>query len=157
MEANKFWDKVDKGEVGSDCWLWLGATWGNNHYGAVRYDGRMQSAHRVSWQLWRGIIPNGKLILHKCDVSTCVNPNHLYIGDYSDNMRDMNMRGRTNHEPKNVGERNGQAKLTGTQVDMIVASNLTYQEIAYAYGISTSQVGRIKNGQLWKQKIGEKP
>ena len=74
------------------CWEW---TAGMSHgYGAIGQDGYMMLAHRVSWVLYRGPIPDGMLVLHKCNNRSCVNPDHLYVGDYSDNMRDTVMSGR---------------------------------------------------------------
>jgi len=70
-----------------ECWEWL-ATKNSNGYGQFGVEGRKILAHRASWELFFGEIPKGKLILHKCNNKSCVNPYHLYIGDYRDNMVD---------------------------------------------------------------------
>ena len=70
------------------CWEWVGCigVWG---YGQISFMGKSKSAHRISWELYKGEIPKGKLILHKCDNPACVNPSHLFIGTWGDNMKDM--------------------------------------------------------------------
>jgi hypothetical protein len=79
------------------CWIWLGAA---NRYGMVRGD----RAHRVSWKTFRGPIPHGLHVLHKCDTPLCVNPDHLFLGTHLDNMKDKEEKGRGN-QPS--GERSG--------------------------------------------------
>ena len=76
------------------CWLWDGAVdkqWG---YGWIRVGRKMKKAHRVSFEAFKGPIPRGLLICHKCDVPSCVNPDHLYSGTNLQNMRDRHDRGR---------------------------------------------------------------
>lgn len=70
------------------CWIWLGARRGKGGYGAMKIDGKMKSAHRVSYSERVGPIGKGKLICHKCDNQPCINPEHLFQGTYSDNLRD---------------------------------------------------------------------
>ena len=86
----RFWSKVDK-SCSSGCWKWL-ATLSGAGYGQFRVHSRWVGAHRVSWQLSYGDIPEGKLVLHKCDVKNCVNPDHLYIGTHPDNREDSMLR-----------------------------------------------------------------
>ena len=86
----RFWEKVWRT---SSCWIWLGSR-DNGGYGTFHFKGKLVRAHRFSWELINGPIPNNKLILHKCDNPPCINPNHLYVGDYKDNMRDAQLRGR---------------------------------------------------------------
>jgi hypothetical protein len=107
--SERFWDKVEKGQ---SCWIWTGA----HHpygYGVIWNTGHTQRlrAHRVAWELTNGEIPQGKHVLHTCDRPACVNPAHLYIGTPSDNSRDMVERKRGP-----LGERNGNALLTASQV-----------------------------------------
>jgi hypothetical protein len=83
-------------ESNSGCWIWIGATNGRG-YGNFK---RHAKAHRVSWELYYGKIPNGLCVLHKCDVKLCVNPNHLWLGTYKDNNYDMHLKHR-NAQHKN--------------------------------------------------------
>ena len=87
----RFWSKVNKT---GDCWLWTGVRVGIG-YGQIYLNGKKTPAHRVSWLLHHGIIPNGLLVLHKCDNPPCVNPNHLFTGTNSDNMKDAYIKGRS--------------------------------------------------------------
>lgn len=70
------------------CFIWDGAS--NGSRGTFTL-GKVINAHKAAWILYRGEIPFGKLILHKCNVSICVNPDHLYLGTAADNTRDMLM------------------------------------------------------------------
>ena len=82
--VEKFWSKVQKSD---GCWEWLGAK--SRKYGQS-YDGvRSTGAHRFSWILHKGEIPEGKWVLHKCNNPSCVNPDHLYLGTRADNIGDM--------------------------------------------------------------------
>src|SRR4051812_12262122 len=72
-----FWDKVRKGER---CWIWTGAKHIRG-YGACGASYGDTRAHRVSWLLTNGPIPDGLGVLHRCNTPLCVNPRHLYLGD----------------------------------------------------------------------------
>lgn len=75
------------------CWLWTGRL-GNHGYGQFDWQNKSWQAHRASYVLHRGEIPQGKYVLHGCDTPNCVNPEHLRLGDQFDNMADMWSRGR---------------------------------------------------------------
>ena len=83
---NRFWSKVNK-RGKDECWMWIAYRY-KDGYGRFRLRSITQYAHRVAWELTNGPIPKGKCILHKCDNKGCVNPNHLYLGTYSDNVYD---------------------------------------------------------------------
>src|SRR5689334_7081030 len=79
----RFWTKVDKS---GDCWLWTGAV-NDSGYGAI-WDGyRLVYAHRLSWELHGGTIPEGFDLDHLCLTRTCVNPAHLDPTTHGDNVR----------------------------------------------------------------------
>jgi hypothetical protein len=79
---------------GDDCWLWQGVL-NKKGYGRYYTRGKVFFAHRVSYELFKGEIPPGLLVLHRCDVPTCVNPNHLFVGTHSDNAKDAVAKGRS--------------------------------------------------------------
>ena len=88
-----FWSKVDiQGE--DDCWNWLASTSGVGRYGKAKKNGITTSTHRMAWIIANGLIPEDMQVLHKCDNKRCVNPNHLFLGDQSDNMIDKVRKGR---------------------------------------------------------------
>jgi hypothetical protein len=94
-DFTRFWSKVHKAEHG--CWLWT-ASFRIGGYGNFMFRGKPHKAHRVSWILTHGEIPDGALVCHSCDTPACVRPDHLFLGTHQDNMQDMNAKGR-HHRP----------------------------------------------------------
>lgn len=87
----RFWGKVDRTSP-HGCWLWLG---GRNSAGyGVFGSGSETLAHRISYILVNGSIPEGLFACHRCDTPSCVRPDHLFVGTGADNMRDMICKGR---------------------------------------------------------------
>lgn len=132
------------------CWYWVGAIHPVTGYGLFGYEGRTQRAHRVIWILTSGAIPDGLWVLHKCDNRRCVNPAHLFLGTQQDNTDDMVAKGRV---AKQVGETNGFAKLTSSDVLEIraaYAKNYTPTELAKTYGCNRKTISLIVHRQTWK-------
>lgn len=146
----RFFEKVVYGM--SDCWYWRGCT-DNLGYGHMNILGEVK-AHRVSWRLFRGD-PGDKMVLHKCDVRNCVNPDHLFLGTQTDNMRDCVAKGRHKSVPK-YGETNPMAVLTGDKVGQMravrAASGRSYSLIAKDFGVSTMTAYRAITGQSWSKQ-----
>lgn len=107
---------------------------------------RWWMAHRIAYELASGPIPDGLLVMHRCDVRNCVNPDHLRLGTQSDNIRDMYAKGRDNC-PRGVDRRG--AKLNPAKVLAIRADPRIQREIAADYGISQSVVAEVRQGKAW--------
>jgi len=143
-------------EPNSGCWLWLGAVdhkTGYGHFSSTRSN--ITGAHRASWQLHKGAIPTGLCVCHKCDVRSCVNPDHLFLGTYSENMQDAARKGRMRWkqgESRNlpIGEKHHQSKLTAEQVREIRESRLSGISFARKFGVSNVTISRIRRGIIWR-------
>lgn len=122
-------------------------------YGAMNVDGIIVQAHRVSYRASNGEIPKGLLVRHKCDNPPCVNPAHLLLGTYADNVRDMVERGRANYvREKTRGERNALAKLKDKDVPEIRhlrSLGLSKEKIALRYSVSRSTIHLLLKGRTW--------
>lgn len=148
LSISRFWEKVKKTET---CWLWVGKV-SNKGYGVVHIGQKVASAHRVSYEIEKGLISEGLEIRHTCDTPLCVNPDHLLIGTHADNMHDMVERNRSKR-----GEAQRVAKLTEAQV---IAIRLEYKEtkptysiLAEKYNVSISAILAVVRGLSWKHLL----
>lgn len=139
----RFWSKVDKS---GDCWEWAAGR-GSFGYGRFRALGKTDYAHRVSYGLEYGEIPDGMCVLHKCDNPPCVNPAHIFLGTKADNMADRDAKGR------NVkGGNHGQSKLTEEDIPRIrdmLRMGCTQADIAGWFGVHQVTISKINTGYKW--------
>ncbi len=146
--AASFYSKVEKSKKAKDCWKWLAAK-SKFGYGKIRRPGgEDDTAHRVSWELHNGPIPEGQCVLHKCDNPSCTNPKHLFLGDTQDNKDDCVAKGRHSR-----GEKVNTAKLTEQEVLAIreaCAKGANKEKLATKYRVGRSTIFRIASRKIWK-------
>lgn len=118
--------------------MWL-ATLAQTGYGRMSLNGRSTEAHRISYQLYVGAIPNGLHVMHKCDNRQCVNPDHLRLGTNADNHLDKCSKGR-----QHQGASHYKAKLSTEQLDSIRKDARPQSAIAKDWNVSQSFVSKIK-------------
>lgn len=148
IEVERFFSKV---KITSGCWCWTGTVRNKDGYGACFLLRKLHMAHRVSWVIHRGPIPENLIVRHSCDNPICVNPEHLRLGTDADNWEDCQQRGRERH-PK--GEEHGKARLTEEDVKMIRKQyrprRVPKWLFAELFGVSVSCIGHVVSGKNWK-------
>ena len=139
------WDVFSRSfkAIPGGCWCWLNWVDGQG-YGRYREPGHpkqreapQRRAHRLSWELHFGPIPDGLLVLHRCDVPACVNPGHLFLGTHADNAADMVRKGRQHRH------------LTDEQVLEIrvkFSAGETSTKLALEYGIARGNAWAVASG-----------
>jgi len=158
-EEERFWGKVEVGEEDA-CWPWLGRI-GDGGYGLIRARGKSSfRAHRLSWSLHFGAVPDGLCVLHSCDVPACVNPKHLFLGTKKDNSRDMARKGRAGSQRYSDRYRNPHMRrLTEAQVREIkkrLVAGEPQSVIAADYPVGKTQINNIACGRAWAWTEGKK-
>jgi len=132
----RLWSQVKK--YPNKCWEWQGACNKKLGYGIlVITDMGEQYAHRVSWKIANGEIPDGMHVLHKCDNKRCVKPSHLYLGTQADNVRDRGNRHLYYRRPSRARKR---------AIKKAVENGMTRKKIAKFYGMAPISVSKIANG-----------
>lgn len=131
---DRFWQKVEKRST--ECWEWIGAR-NVKGYGSFRSERGTEQAHRFSYRMFVGEIPEGLLVLHSCDNPPCVNPRHLSTGTSLRNMQEMMERGR---KP---------TKLSPQEVVEVFLSPRSGRALGAEYRVSQTMIRYIKSGQRW--------
>lgn len=127
-------------EPNSGCWLWTASSFNKQGYGSFWDGERIRSAHRFSYTTFVGPIPNGHEVMHRCDIPSCVNPDHLTTGTPKDNTQDRVRKGRS---ARRYGESNPNAKLTAADHEEIrrrYAAGDSNPAIARTFGIDRAYV-----------------
>lgn len=150
----RFMRKVVKEDGG--CWRWTAAVVRAVGYGRFGMAGaEVEYAHRASWRLFRGEIPDGIYVCHRCDVRTCVNPDHLFLGTAADNMRDAAIKGRIRFPAASFAsdETHQVARLTNEQVLEIRRTPNEYgslKRLAEKFGVHHATIWNARTGRTFK-------
>jgi len=135
------------------AWAWAGGI-SSSGYGAFWYQGKTVGAHVFAYRIANGDIPDGMVVCHRNENlgRHNVNPAHLFLGTYTDNMQDAAVKMRTLS-----GARNKASKLTSADAILIVESDETYKVLSERFGVSQAMVSQIKRGCRWASVTGLKP
>lgn len=137
------------GRVGfDDCWEWSASLF-RCGYGRFHFRGRSLRAHRFSYSLFVGDIPEDLLVLHHCDNPKCVNFNHFFLGTTKDNAVDMAKKGRCRDSQ---GEKNPESKLTEKdvrEIRMKLHAGAIPRDLTREYGVGRRHISKIKTGEIW--------
>lgn len=137
-------------DEGGGCWSWLG---GKNRqgYGKFSVGGSTKMAHRVSYEIYYKKIPEGMMVCHKCDNPECTNPEHLFLGNAAENMRDKIQKGR--HKGAAKGQQHHNSRLKESDVKEIrqtyAAGKASQYELAQRFCVTQSQISAIVNKRKW--------
>lgn len=143
----RFWSHVDKSNA-DGCWLWTAATH-TYGYGRLFANGVVTEAHRVSYELNVGPIPDGMHVCHRCDNPPCVRPEHLFLGTNTENRRDSVRKNRHAH-----GVKQGGTKLTDeiacTIRKRFASGETNKSALAREYGVTSSCIHDVLTSKTWK-------
>lgn len=151
MAYERFWKRVN---TAGNCWLWEGAQ--TRGYGQLTHDRRHHYAHRFSWQITRGEIPEGMVVCHRCDTPLCVNPDHLFLATQLDNVRDCISKGRSRRRgiPGAANPAVKNASVDAERITSLFHLGLGVREIAPIVGVSKSTVSNVIRGKHWSTRNG---
>lgn len=131
------------------CWIWTGPR-NRSGYGVTGVRGIPSLAHRLLWEMLNGEIPPGMFICHRCDIPSCINPKHLFLGTPKDNSQDMV---RKNRVSRPIGELHPQAKIKNRDVRKIrslAARGISQASIAKMYNMHQASISYMVNGKTWR-------
>lgn len=152
--ADKFLQLVSP-EPNTGCWIWAGHYFKSGYGCFAKFKFKGRKAHRASWVVHHGEIPDGMYVCHKCDNKYCVNPDHLFLGTAKDNIQDYWRKGK-GKAPKQEswqkarGIRHGRSKLSEEQVFFIKTNYASNKELAKMFGVDASLIYLIRKGKIWR-------
>lgn len=137
----------------NSCWCWMGSK-NKDGRGSASIKGLRIYASHLAWMIYRGEeVPKGKSLCHTCDIPTCVNPEHLYVGTQANNMQDVWDR---NRRPRLRGSKSPNSRISEQIVSSLREEYVSGKRgrgtraLARKYGISKSQAWNIVSKSQWK-------
>lgn len=148
FKPEEFWKRVQKSD---GCWEWMGYVKSDGYgvFGANGSDHGRPIAHRVSWTINFGDVPQGMQVCHHCDNRRCVRPDHLFLGTAKDNMHDASSKGRMAR-----GEKARAARMTSEQVLTIRRKHslerMSYADLSREYEVGETTISRAARDLTWR-------
>lgn len=145
----RFLSSFDTGKE-DECWNWKRST-DRLGYARISPGGRGSTpmlAHRMSWETYRGPIPDGMCVCHRCDNPSCVNPSHLFLGTKKENSEDMVTKRRSRGAPPGVNH--PRAKLNPEKVRIIRTCSTGPAELARRFGVTGSTICNVRSRRVWR-------
>jgi hypothetical protein len=147
--VERFWRFVSKTD---GCWLWVGRSGTKKGYGLIQEGGKgtpRKLAHRLSYEIHHGPIPDGMVVMHSCDNPSCVNPAHLRVGTAAENIKEAYDK-RRKVSPFKKGEAHHGAVLDAEKVRFIRNNpHLSCGKLAKQYGVGVSAISAIRRRETW--------
>jgi len=148
--SDDFWKKVNIKSI-DECWEWVGSC-DTGGYGQFGMNFKRYGCHRLSWTLTHGQIPEYLCVLHRCDNKLCCNPNHLWLGTYSENNKD-----RHNKKRDAVGKFHGRHKLTNEQIikirELYSTNKYTQKELSIEFSVCREYISEIILNKVRKGEL----
>ncbi len=135
-----------------DCWVWKKSV-SRSGYGQINHLGKSVQAHRLSYELNCGSIPDGMFVCHRCDNRRCINPAHLFVGTALDNNRDRDDKGRS-AGGRLIGEDNPLALISNETAIAISRTSGPLQDVSAKFGVAPGTVSAIRTGRAWGHVTG---
>lgn len=144
-DHERFFGNIEKTD---SCWIWKGCV-ADCGYGVMTIEGKYLYMHRYSYQMHKGNIKNNLQVCHSCDNRKCVNPDHLWLGSFKDNIRDM-----IEKERNAKGSFNGSSKLSEDDI-IFIRNNYslgthTQEDLSKLFNVSRPLISMIVRGKIWK-------
>ena len=133
----RFKDKIKVAENGCHEWQ---STIKRDGYGQFHHDGSAQKAHKVAYELFKGEVQKGLVVMHTCDNKICVNPDHLKLGTTKNNVADMDAK-------KRRGTKSNLTYADVAEIKQMLADRYSQQEIAWKFNVVQTTISRIKLGK----------
>lgn len=139
ISEKEHFEKWVRKDLDKACWLWTGhVNSKHNGYGRFARGYKRRMAHVAAYEIFKGPIPKGLSVCHRCDTPLCVNPEHLFLGTHQENMRDAKVKGRFSH------------KLTDEQINLIRNDKRSSGELAKILPVSARHIRSIRQGKKRK-------
>jgi HNH endonuclease len=130
----------------SGCWIWMRAV-DEDGYGRIKVKNSNRGAHKRSYEEFVGPVPDGIFVCHRCDIPSCVNPHHLFLGTNRENLEDRDRKGRQARR-----ESHGNSKLSNqlaSEIRKLRSEGASLKDLSREFGLRVATVCMVAKGRIW--------